>query len=86
MLDKASLRLFTASRIMEIEFAMKPTNALNPARITFAAILIMLVLITIDSRFLSMNVLYHSPECKNKHERMEIGFRQRAVVCYNGVN
>ena len=50
MLDRASLKLLTASVMMAMEFDMKPTAALKPTRTRFARMLRMLVLITVDSR------------------------------------
>ena len=54
MLERASLKLFTASEIMAMELDMKPTTALKPTKIRLARMLMMLVLMTVDSRFLFM--------------------------------
>lgn len=60
MLDKASLKLLTASVMMAIELDMKPTVALKPTRTRFAKMLRMLVFITVDSRLdFFMKLLYH---------------------------
>ena len=50
MLERASLRLLTASVMMAMELDMKPTAALKPTRTRFARMLRMLVLMTVDSR------------------------------------
>ena len=50
ILDKASLKLLTASVIIAIELDMKPTVVLKPTRTRFARMLRMLVLMTMDSR------------------------------------
>ena len=50
ILDRASLRLLMASVMMAMEFDMKPTRALNPTRIKFAMMQIILVLMTVFSR------------------------------------
>ena len=51
--ERASLRLFTESIMMAIEFVKKPTAALNAERNIFAAIPIILVLTIMLSRLLS---------------------------------
>ncbi len=50
ILDKASLKLLTASVMMAMELDMNPTVALKPTRTRFARMLRMLVLMTVDSR------------------------------------
>ena len=50
MLERASLKLLTASVMMAMELDMKPTAALKPTRTRFARMLRMLVLMTMDSR------------------------------------
>lgn len=50
MLERASLRLLTASVMMAMELDMKPTAALKPTRRRLARMLRMLVLMTVDSR------------------------------------
>lgn len=50
MLERASLRLLTASVMMAMELDMNPTVALKPTRTRFARMLRMLVLMTMDSR------------------------------------
>lgn len=60
ILERASLRLFTASEMMAMELDMKPTTALKPTKIRLARMLMILVLMTIDSRFLFMMWFYYS--------------------------
>ena len=62
MLERASLRLFTASEMMAMELDMKPTTALKPTKIRLARMLIMLVLMTVDSRFLFMITISSIPQ------------------------
>lgn len=59
MLERASLRLFTASEMMAMELDMKPTTALKPTKIRLARMLMMLVLMTVDSRFLFMMLVVY---------------------------
>ena len=49
ILDKASLKLFTASDIIAIELEINPIDALNPANTILDIILIILVFTTIFS-------------------------------------
>ena len=60
MLEGVSLRLFTASEMMAMELDIKPTVALKPTKMRLARILMMLVLITVDSRFLFIMWFYYS--------------------------
>ena len=57
MLDKASLRLLTASVMIAMEFDIKPTRALKATSIRFAMILMILVLMTVCSRFLLICII-----------------------------
>lgn len=50
MLERASLKLLTASVMMAMELDMNPTVALKPTRTRLAKMLRMLVLMTVDSR------------------------------------
>lgn len=50
ILERASLRLLTASVMMAMELDMKPITALNPTRTRLARMLMILVFTTVDSR------------------------------------
>ena len=56
-LERASLKLLTASVMIAIELDMKPTVALKPTRTRFARMLMMLVLTTVCSRRFFMKIL-----------------------------
>ena len=59
MLDRASLRLLMASEMIAMEFDIKPTVALKPTKMRLARILMILVLITVDSRLVFMIVIIY---------------------------
>lgn len=57
ILERASLKLLTASEMMAMELAIKPTKALKPTKTRLEIILMRLVFMTMDSRLFDLAII-----------------------------